>query len=133
MKNIILSLLIFVTGGFSMAATSKTLICKMGGIADMDIVISNQGKGRESVEVILYAMDGDTKYSYKNSSYVRSSVTKALAKGKFKAIVSKSELQDNFGGAFLQAGMLEMKKMSNGRFDVLFAAQDTVFTANCGE
>lgn len=148
MKGLLIALLLLMTGITTLASTastsSKTLICRMGDIADMDIVISTLENNKESISVIIYEMDGETSYSYTNSNYSDQSITKALLEGNFEAVVSTSDLKSQFGGAYLEAGFLKMKKNemesaknsvpnAKPRYDVIFAARNFVYTANCGE
>ncbi|MEN0060040.1 MAG: hypothetical protein AAGB31_14460 [Bdellovibrio sp.] len=101
----------------------------------MDITITSYGDKKESVTVSLTGMNEDAPARvYKNSSFAQSAVSTALVDGKFEAVLSKSDLQSIFGGAYLAAGILKMTKTEKAsRYDVLFAAEDIVYTANCGE
>ena len=103
----------------------------MGDIANMDIVISSNDKGSKKVQVKLYiGMNDDLKpVVYENSQSDQS-----IKSGSLDIVVSTSNLEETFGGAYLSAGMLKMtQSKEKGRYDVLFAAQNTVYTANCGE
>lgn len=113
-------------------AANKHLICMMGDIADMDIKIESLGDGKEQLSVILMGMDGETKTVYKNSHFVNDSLSKQLNDGKMTAIVSKSDLQDMFGGAFLGAGTVSMDLNKETKaYDVSFSANDVVYQASC--
>lgn len=131
MKKLITVLSLFVGLSANAAGTSKTLICLMGDSANMDIVVSSNDKGDEKIQVKLYVgMNDDlAPVIYENSQSGQS-----LKSGSIDTIVSTSNLEDIFGGAYLSAGILKMTETKEkGRYDVLFAAQDTVYTANCGE
>ncbi len=131
MKTLIATLSLFISLSATAADTSKTLVCLMGDIANMDIIISSNDKGGEKIQVKLFpSMNDDTPaIVYENSQSDQS-----LKKGALDIIVSTSDLEDIFGGAYLQAGILKMTaSKEKGRYDVLFAAQNTVYTANCGE
>ncbi len=136
MKTIILTLSLFIGLAANAANTSKTLVCLMGDIANMDIVISSNDKGNEKIHVRLFTgMNGNGVMTvYKNSNFKNSQLSQSLEKGSIDTIVSKSDLSEIFGGAYLKAGILKMTETKEkGRYDVLFAAQNTVYTANCGE
>ena len=129
-KTTILALSMLI-GLSATAAETKTLVCLMGDIAHMDIVISSNDKGSEKIQVKLYVgMNDDlAPVIYENSQSGQS-----LKSGSIDVIVSTSNLEDIFGGAYLSAGLLKMtERKEKGRYDVLFAAQNTVYTANCGE
>lgn len=118
---------LFAVGAF---AQNTHLICMTGDITDMDIKIENVA-GKEKLSVILTAMDGETVTNFVNSNVGRE-ISADLAKGEVKAVVSTSDLQDTFGGAYLDAGLLNMKKNKTvGGFDVLFASKGIVIQANC--
>lgn len=113
-------------------AQSKTLICRMGDIADMDIKVESLDKNQEKLSVIVYAMDGETSTTYVNSHFADGLLSKKLAAGQLDAIVSVSDLQAVFGGAYLNAGRLTMNYNTlEGHYDVVFAAQNVVFQASC--
>ena len=131
MKILITTLALFIGLSANAADTSKTLVCLMGDIANMDIVISSNDKGSKKVQVKLYiGMNDDLKpVVYENSQSDQS-----IKSGSLDIVVSTSNLEETFGGAYLSAGMLKMtQSKEKGRYDVLFAAQNTVYTANCGE
>lgn len=131
MKTLITILSLFIGLSASAANTSKTLVCLMGDIANMDIVISSNDKGNEKIQVKLYVgMNDDLKpVVYENSQSGQS-----LKSGSLNMILSTSDLSEIFGGAYLSAGILKMTETKEkSRYDVLFAAQNTVYTANCGE
>lgn len=131
MKILITTLALFIGLSANAADTSKTLVCLMGDIANMDIVISSNDKGSKKIQVKLYiGMNDDLKpVVYENSQSDQS-----LQSGSLDIVVSTSNLEETFGGAYLSAGMLKMtQSKEKGRYDVLFAAQNTVYTANCGE
>ncbi len=142
MKNIILTtaLILFSLTSYAQsvdsADTSKTLVCLMGDIANMDIVISSNRNGNEKVQVMLFQgmSDDADMLVYENSNFKKSQLSKSLKKGSLDTVVSTSDLYEIFGGAYLNAGMLKMtQSKEKGRYDVLFAAENTVYTANCGE
>ncbi len=136
MKTIILTLSLFIGLAANAANTSKTLVCLMGDIANMDIVISSNDKGDEIIQVMLFQgmSDDADMIVYENSNFKKSQLSKSLKKGSLDTIVSTSDLSEIFGGAYLSAGILKMiQSKEKGRYDVLFAAQNTVYTANCGE
>lgn len=128
------ALILVVMSLMSVAANagSKTLICRMGDIADMDIKVESAAGGQEKLSVIVYAMDGETSTTYVNSHFSEGLLSKKLAAGQLEAIVSVSDLEAVFGGAYLNAGRLTMNYNSQeDRYDVLFAAQNVVFQASC--
>lgn len=136
MKILITVLSLFIGLSANAADTSKTLVCLMGDIANMDIVISSNDKGDEKVQVMLFQgmSDDADMIVYENSSFKKSQLSKSLKKGSLDTVVSTSDLSEIFGGAYLNAGMLKMtQSKEKGRYDVLFSAQNTVYTANCGE
>lgn len=134
MKIIIMAFALFSSSSV-FADSSKTLICLMGDIANMDITISSFDDKRETVEVSLTGMNDEIPARvYQNSHFIEYSISKSLSEGIFEAILSKSDLAAIFGGAFLDAGVLSMTKSKEiGRYDVIFSAEDIVYTANCGE
>ncbi len=136
MKILITVLSLFIGLSANAADTSKTLVCLMGDIANMDIVISSNDKGDEKVQVMLFQgmSDDADMIVYENSSFKKSQLSKSLKKGSLDTVVSTSDLSEIFGGAYLNAGMLKMtQSKEKGRYDVFFSAQNTVYTANCGE
>ncbi|AHZ84560.1 hypothetical protein [Bdellovibrio bacteriovorus] len=130
MMNLSLFILISLLSAAAFADT--TMICRMGDIADMDIRVESLEGRNERLTVTVYSMDGESKTSYTNSSFDNSSLSQSLAAGHLDALVSVSDLQDTFGGAYLEAGRLVMKhNKSEDRYDVQFAAKDVIFTASC--
>lgn len=115
-------------------AKDAHLICMTGDITDMDIKIESTSNGKEKLSVILTAMDGETIRTFVNSNFVNESASEGLKAGKIQAIVSKSDLNAVFGGAFLDAGVLELNYNSQTKKnDVIFAAEGIVYTAACTE
>lgn len=115
-------------------AKDTHLICMTGDITDMDIKIESTNNGKEKLSVILTAMDGVTIRTFVNSNFVNNSASEGLKAGKIQAIVSKSDLAATFGGAFLDAGVLELNYNSKTqKNDVIFAAEGNVYTAACAE
>jgi len=110
------------------------LVCLTGDISDMDITIQTTNNGKEKLSVVLTGMDGATVRSYVNSNFENNSASAGLKAGKIQAIVSKSDLAAVFGGAFLQAGVLELNYNSETqKNDVIFAAEGSVIVATCTE
>ena len=119
---------------FSISASAQTIemICQMGDSADMDIKIESIGAGKERLSVILMGMDGETVTTYVNSSFLTGELSRQLAGSGLRTVVSTSDLRQAFGGAFLNAGMVDIQKSkTNHRYDVLFAAKDNVYSASC--
>lgn len=115
-------------------AKDAHLICMTGDITDLDIKIESTSNGKEKLSVILTAMDGETIRTFVNSNFVNESASEGLKAGKIQAIVSKSDLNAVFGGAFLDAGVLELNYNSQTKKnDVIFAAEGIVYTAACTE
>lgn len=116
-------------------AANKKLICQTGDIMDMDLQIESLKNGNEKVSVILMSMDGVTVTTYVNSKVKNNSVTKDLEAGKeVSLIVSQSDLEDTFGGAFLDAGIVSIFFNNvSGKYDVQMAAKDLVILAECAE
>lgn len=115
-------------------AKDAHLICMTGDISDMDIKIESLSSGKEKLSVILTAMDGVTVRTFVNTNFENSSASQGLKDGKIQAIVSKSDLAAVFGGAFLDAGVLELNYNSKTqKNDVIFAAEGIVYTATCTE
>jgi len=119
----------------SVSAFANThLICQTGDIADMDIKIESTENDKEKISVILTGMDGVTSRTFVNSGFANNSATQGLKDGKIQAIVSKSDLNIVFGGAFLEAGVLELNaNPTTKKYDVIFAAEGNVYTAACSE
>ena len=131
MKTIIIALSMLVGLSATAAESSKTLVCLMGDIANMDIVISSNDKGSEKIQVKLFTSMND---DLAPIIYENSQLNQSLENGSIDIIVSTSNLEEIFGGAYLQAGILKMTETKEkGRYEVLFAARDLVYTANCGE
>lgn len=110
------------------------MICLLGDVADMDIKIESLANNKEKLSVILTGMDGVTVRTYVNSNFENNAASEGLKSGKIQAILSKSDLAAVFGGAFLDAGVLELN--TNGKtqkHDVIFAAEGLVYTAACSE
>jgi len=115
-------------------AQNTHLVCVTGDIGDLDLKIEDMPNGKEKLSVILTGMDGETVRTYVNSNFSNQSLSNGLKSGKIQAIVSKSDLQASFGGAFLDAGVLELNtNPSTKRQDVIFAAEGLVFVAECSE
>jgi hypothetical protein len=132
MKTLLITLTILLS--VNAFAKDVHLICQMGDIADMDIKIEAGNNGKEKLSVILTGMDGQTVRTYVNSNFANKSASEGLKSGKIQAIVSKSDLQAEFGGAFLDAGVLELNANSSPKKnDVIFAAEGNVYTATCVE
>jgi hypothetical protein len=135
-ENIMKTILAALTVLMSVNAFAKDahLICMTGDIADMDIKIESTSNNKEKLSVILTGMDGVTVRTYVNSNFENNSASEGLKKGKIEAIVSKSDLQAVFGGAFLDAGVLELNyNAQTKKNDVIFAAEGIVYTAACAE
>lgn len=110
------------------------LVCMTGDISDMDIKIESTANGKEKLSVILTAMDGVTVRTFVNSNFENESASAGLQAGKIQAIVSKTDLAAVFGGAFLDAGVLELNtNKTTKKHDVIFAAEGVVYTAACAE
>ena len=126
------SVMVFASTSF---AANKKLICQTGDIMDMDLQIESLKNGNEKVSVILMSMDGVTVTTYVNSKVKNNSVTKDLEEGKeVSLIVSQSDLEDTFGGAFLDAGIVSIFFNNvSGKYDVQMAAKDLVILAECAE
>lgn len=118
---------------FNALAADKTLVCMMGDAADMDITIEQLANNTEKISVVLMGMDGNTKTVYTNSGFKNKSLSKKMADSKeFNVMVSKSDLQDSFGGAYIDAGILVMENdKANQAFNVMFSAKDMIYTAIC--
>lgn len=115
-------------------AKDSHLICMTGDIGDMDIKIEASANGKEKLSVILTGMDGVTVRTFVNSNFSNQSLSEGLSKGVIQAIVSKSDLQASFGGAFLDAGVFELNtNPATKKQDVIFAAEGVVYTAACVE
>jgi hypothetical protein len=136
-----LAVLVFVLSGNAFAKDSHLnsqlnshLICLTGDIGDMDIKIEDQGQGQEKLSVILTAMDGITTRTYMNTNFLKNAASEGLKAGKIQAIVSKTNLVANFGGAFLDAGVLELNRNPvTQKNEVIFAAEGIVYVSICTE
>lgn len=132
MKTILATLVLMLS--VNAFAKDAHLICMTGDISDMDIKIESLSSGKEKLSVILTAMDGVTVRTFVNTNFENSSASQGLKDGKIQAIVSKSDLAAVFGGAFLDAGVLELNYNSKTqKNDVIFAAEGIVYTATCTE
>lgn len=132
MKTLIAALTLLVS--VSAAAKDTHLICQTGDISDMDIKIESTSGNREKLSVILTHMDGVTERVFINSGFKGDSLSQGLKNGKIQAIVSKTDLQASFGGAFLDAGVLDLTTNKTTRKqDVIFAAEGYVYVASCSE
>lgn len=110
------------------------LICMTGHVTDMDIKIESVEGNREKLSVILTAMDGVTIRKFVNSGFKGGALTQGLKNGKIQAIVSLTDLQASFEGAFLDAGVLELNtNKSINKHEVIFAAEGMVHTVTCTE
>lgn len=131
MKTVLATLTLLLS---ATAFADTHLICQTGDIGDMDIKIESSANGKEKLSVILTAMDGVTVRTFVNSGFEDGSATAGLKAGKIQAIVSKTDLNAEFGGAFLDAGVLELNANSKTKKnDVIFAAEGVVYTATCSE
>ncbi|WP_413291222.1 hypothetical protein [Bdellovibrio sp. HCB337] len=132
MKSVLASMVLMLS--VNAYAKDSHLICMTGDIGDMDIKIESTSNGKEKLSVILTAMDGVTVRTFVNSNFSSQSLSDGLKNGKIQAIVSKSDLQASFGGAFLDAGVLELNtNAQTKKQDVIFAAEGIVYTAACTE
>jgi hypothetical protein len=69
-----------------------------------------------------------------NTNFLNQSASQGLKAGKIQAIVSKTNLVASFGGAFLDAGVLELNRNNETqKNEVIFAAEGVVFLATCTE
>lgn len=115
-------------------AKNSHLICQTGDIGDMDIKIEDTENNKQKLSVILTAMDGETVRTFVNTGFANQSLSDGLKNGKIQAIVSKTDLVASFGGAFLDAGVLELNTNDKTKKqDVIFAAEGVVYTAACTE
>ncbi|HEY8270341.1 MAG TPA: hypothetical protein VIG33_05590 [Pseudobdellovibrionaceae bacterium] len=115
-------------------AKTITLTCVMGDIGDMSIKIEDQGEGKEKLSVILTAMDGVTVRTYVNNNFLNQAASQGLKEGKIQAILSKTNLVASFGGAFLDAGVLELNRnRETQKNEVIFAAEGLVYVATCAQ
>ncbi|MFS4459176.1 hypothetical protein [Bdellovibrio sp. HCB2-146] len=118
----------------SVSASAKEirLICVTGDAVDMDIVIEQGTDKKETLKVILTGMGEPNPKIYLNSHFVKSSLSEGLKKGTIEAIVSKSDLDQTFGGAYIDAGMMDLAyNKTTKKYDVLFAAEGEVYTGAC--
>lgn len=128
----LITLVLVLVGCVTAQAKDMTLICMMGDGADMDIEVTMLANKKEKITVVLMSADGESKTKFMNSGFVNSSLSNSLVTGKLDVIVSESDLNESFGGAFIDAGMLTMQlQKDTGRYDVLFAAKGIVYTASC--
>ncbi len=119
-------------GCFSAGAQSITMICLMGHAGDMDIKIEALDGNKEKLTVILSkGMSGDKKTEFINTVATENFLTKSLKAGSLNAIVSETDLDMSYGGAYDKAGLLTMRRDETGRYDTQFAADSVVYTASC--
>ena len=131
MKKLALTLVAIALSSSAFAG-QLSLVCRTGDIADMDVKVETVS-GNEKVSVILTGMDGETVRTYTNSHIEGEAFTKALGTGTtVEAVVSKSDLADQFGGAYLDAGILKMTRDSKANgYVTTFAAEGNVLEAFC--
>lgn len=128
---IIATLITFASTGF---AKEINMICLTGDATDMDLKIESSESGLEKLSVTLTAMDGETIRVYVNSKFKDFSLTRGMQEGGIDALVSKSDLEQQFGGAYLDAGMVHAAfNKDSKKYDVLFAAEGQVYTGACSE
>jgi hypothetical protein len=85
------------------------------------------------IEVILYYMD-DSKRTLINSQFSKAELEAQLFSTPITVMVSETDLQENFGGAYSQTGLLHaIYNPETKRFDVKLAYNSAVYTADCGE
>lgn len=131
MKSAILTALMILATSTAFAK-DLNLICMMGDIADLDIRVFSTGD-KATIEVKETAPSGNERILY-NSNASNDDVQAAIAAGKLNAVVSKSNLQDTFGGAYLDAGLLNMTlDPSTQKWDILWSYSSVVMTAVCSE
>lgn len=131
MKILVASLSLLVS---TSAYANTHLVCLTGDIGDMDIKIESLASGKEKLSVILTAMDGETVRTFMNTNFENQAASRGLSAGKIQAIVSKSDLAASFGGAFLDAGVLELNtNPQTQKHEVIFAAEGVVYTATCSQ
>lgn len=131
MNKLIISALIVLSAP-SAFAKNLDLVCMLGDIADLDIRVYTVG-AKATIEVKETEMSGEEKILI-NTHTSNREVQDAITAGKIFAVVSKSDLQDMFGGAYLDAGMLDMTlDQSTQKWDVLWSFGSVVMTAVCSE
>jgi hypothetical protein len=132
MKTVILSALMVLATSTAFAK-DLNLVCLMGDIADLDIRIFSTGNGKATIEVKETAASGDEQILY-NSNASNAEIQNAIQAGKISEVVSKSNLQDMFGGAYLHAGLLNMTlNPKTQAWDVLWSYSSDVMIAICSE
>ncbi len=132
MKTILATLTFLLS--VSAFAKDSHLTCVTGDIGDMDIKIEGQANGKEKLSVILTAMDGVTLRTYVNTNFANQAASLGLKNGRIQAIVSKSDLAETFGGAFLDAGVFELNRnKTTQQNEVIFAAEGIVYVSTCTE
>jgi hypothetical protein len=131
MKSVFLTaLMVLVTS--TAFAKDLNLVCMMGDIADLDIRVFSTGD-KATIQVTETAPSGDAQVLY-NSNASNADVQAAISAGKLSAVVSKSNLQDMFGGAYLDAGLLNMTLNPQSQaWDVLWSYSSDVIRAVCSE
>jgi hypothetical protein len=136
MKTILSTSIFLLSALVSTSALAKNshLTCETVDIGELDIKIEDQADGKEKLSVILTALDGVTVRTYVNTNFMNQSASQGLKDGKIQAIVSKTNLVASFGGAFLDAGVLELNRNKETQENnVIFAAEGLVYVASCTE
>lgn len=130
MKSVF-ALILFLLSSNAFAKETR-LICVTGDAVDMDLVITQNTGKKETLKVTLTGMGDSAPRIFVNSHFVNASLSQNFKRGKVEAIVSKSDLDQSFGGAYIDAGMLNLalNKVTK-KYDVLFAAEGEVYTAAC--
>lgn len=129
MKKMFLSALIVLSAS-SAFAKNLELVCMMGDIADLGIWVYTSGS-HATIKVTEGDMSGAEKI-FLNTHTLDRTMQDAISAGRIVAIASKSDLQEVFGGAYLDAGMLDMTYNKNTeKWDVLWASGSVVMTAEC--
>ena len=105
----------------------------MGDIGDLDIIVSSTADKKGLIEVKFTHPNSEVEI-LTNKNLNNDVIQAAIKKGNLTATVSKSDLKDTFGGAFIDAGLLNMKlNRATQKYDVLFSYFSLVITASCSQ
>lgn len=134
MKFLIAILAVTFSVGANAGEKSKKLVCQTGNSGDIDISIELLQDKREKLTVTLSSMNDEAKpVVYVNSHFINGGLLKNLKTGeKINAIVSVSDLEEANGGAYQNAGVIEIfYNNATQVYDVTLAAQNNVYLAAC--
>lgn len=126
-----LTALVTCTAFADMPMVDKTLICRLGGAENVDIKLEWPPRQLEKVTVVFYEIDGETVQRFSNVELPTGTYSN-LKTTPLRTIVFKDGEKDMFGGAYLDAGTVDLTyNPSDDRYDLILGLRGNVYLASC--